>query len=174
MTLFDVEANRRIVAPMTETDADCFIQKYIVDDNVTLVGLDCEWKTRWAKYDVAVIQIVTDNLVFLFQTSRFRNESRLPLKLAEILMDRNIVKVGVNIEEDAWRINRQFLISVGPWLDLRCFGIKYSLLGECLLQQLQDHELLLLGKKESSTADKKSKRTSFMPKLGLETLVAMC
>ena len=67
------------------------------------------------------------------------------MKLAEILMDRNIVKVGVNIEEDARRINRQFLISVGAWLDLRCFGIKYSLLGECLLQQLRDHELLLLG-----------------------------
>ena len=173
MNLYDVEECRCIIIPRNNNEANAAVQRYIIDKDIHVLGLDCEWKTRHARCPVALIQIATEKHVLLFQVCRFENKSILPRQLAKILRDRSIVKVGVNIQEDIRRIRLKFGESVLGWVDLRCFAIENMLLGENLLLQLEAYESKQI-KKLSSAVDVKAKRVNFMPKLGLETLVRNC
>ena len=173
MNLYDVEECRCIIIPRNDNEANAAVQRYIIDKDVYVLGLDCEWKTRHARCPVALIQIATEKHVLLFQVCRFENKSILPRQLATLLQDRSIVKVGVNIQEDIRRIRLKFGESVLGWVDLRCFAIENMLLGENLLMQLEEYELKQI-KKLTSSVDVKAKRANFMPKLGLETLVGSC
>ena len=164
------------MVPEDDSQANLAVQKYIIDKKTKVVGLDCEWRSQNDRcYDVALIQVATEHHVILFQVCRFENEYCPPRKLADILQDKNVIKVGVGIKEDAIRIHSQFQMSidVASWVDLRCFAIEYRLLVENLLKKLMDFELDL-GKKTLSPADIKSKRLGYEPKLGLESLVAYC
>ena len=74
-----------LIIIMYDDSANDYLQKYIVDKNILVIGLDCEWISHsWARYDVALIQIATSNFVILFQTCRFENEYALPQNLADI------------------------------------------------------------------------------------------
>ena len=168
-----MEESRSIVIPRNESEANSSVQRLIIDKGTTTVGLDCEWRPGQMSCAVALIQVAAKDHVILFQVCRFENENTLPRKLADILQHRGVIKVGVNIEEDVRRIRLQFQEPVLAWLDLRCFAIQNQMLGENLLKQLEDYESKL-NKETLPPAEIKAKRTNFMPKLGLETLVGNC
>ena len=168
MESYDVEETRAIEIPRNDKEANLAIQKYIIDEDIHVVGLDCEWKTRLPNYKVAVMQVATQDYVILFQVCRFETEYRLPHLLSSILLDEGIAKVGVGIEEDVRRILLQFRIPVRSWLDLRCLAVRKDFFAQYLIQQLQNRELKWSSLSE---ADLKSKRSCFMPRLSLEKLV---
>ena len=174
MVLYDVTKGRQIIVPKNNREANSAVQQFVTNEtsyNVQYLGLDCEWvSTRSADYHVAVIQIATRKHVILFQTCRFEIEDILPTLLSNVLKNKDYIKVGVNIEEDVRRIRLQFCDTVRNWMDLRCIAVQQRFgLGKQFLQEFQHFEGELV--KLNSAADVKTKRGSFMPKLGLETLV---
>ena len=172
MNLYEVEESRAIIIPRDVTEANSAVKKYIIDKDTPVIGLDCEWKSRFASCPVALIQVATEEKSILFQICRFENKRRLPKLLSSILLDERIAKVGVGIEEDVRRILLQFLIPVRGWLDLRCLAVSKEFFPSLLVQQFQNFELKLSQDAPMSDSILKGKRSSFMPKLGLERLVA--
>ena len=174
MVLYDVTKGRQIIVPKNNREANSAVQQFVTNEtsfNVQYLGLDCEWvSTRSSDYHVAVIQIATRKHVILFQTCRFEIEDILPTLLSNVLKNKDYIKVGVNIEEDVRRIRLQFGDTVRNWMDLRCIAVQQRFgLGKQFLEEFKDFEGKLV--KLNSAADVKTKRGSFMPKLGLETLV---
>ena len=170
---YKVHERRDIIVPENENEANSAVIKYIRQGYGLrmVIGLDCEWRRH--DRPVALMQIATRGHVVLFQTCRFRNEQKIPQELAEILLNENVIKVGVNIQEDVKRIKRGFGLTVRGWVDLCCYAIGNRLLSDYFLKQLQcfevDHCLY-----NHDPASVRNKRLNFMPKLGLDALVGAC
>ena len=167
MVFYDVEKKRRIIVPINTSEVNSAVQSYIINRNVRFLGLDCEWVSTGKC--VALIQIATEEHVILIQAWRF--QFSLPERLSDVLKDKRVVKVGVNIEEDVRRIEDQFIFeNVTSWLDLRCLAIRDRFsLSEPIIQQFKNFEANLVN--VESETEVKAKRGSFMPKLGLAALV---
>lgn len=164
------DSRKKIIVPENWHRMDAAVIHFIRKRAVRKVGLDCEWTND---SPVSLIQIATEDHVILFQVCRFRDESSLPYELGSILTDQSLVKVGVNIEEDAKRLKDGFGILVKGWLDIRCFAIGEYLLGNYLVEQLKNYESLHCAN-NTCPSSVKSKRLTFMPKLGLDALVGAC
>ena len=201
MEKYDVEERRLIVVPANEHEANNAVEKYIQRENVSVVGFDCEWNSRddfdrrdgfgygWDTRDkygrdygfnVAVLQIATDECVILFQTTKFECPNTLPRRLRDVLLDRCIIKVGVGIEKDIERLESQFFYSISSetkiacfrgWLDLRCLLVTKVFYGQFLLEQYYGNERNICHLTPEKANEK---RAGFMPKLGLETLAKNC
>ena len=170
MDAYDVHEGRSIIVPENELHLNSTIYDCIMKPGVSTIGLDCEWEDNGP---VALIQIATEDHVILFQVCKFAIKGLLPDLLAYMLWSEHLIKVGVNIEEDAKRIQRTFRLPVRGWIDLRCYAIRSQLLGEYLLQQLKDFEFHHC-RNDTSSASMRKKRSNFMPKLGLDALAATC
>ena len=169
--MYDLKEERSIIVPSNESEANAAVENHIKYEH--RLGLDCEWNALRPNFSVALIQIATRNHVILFQTCRFvkSRKSILPEKLANILGDKKVLKCGVNIEEDARRIQTQFGVHVRSWLDLRCLAVKDSFLkGEKspIIHEFKEYELNLVN--IENEVEVRMKRGSFMPKLGLKAL----
>jgi hypothetical protein len=87
---------------------------------LNFLGLDCEWVNQKgiASHPVALLQIATPlNDCFLIRLCKMRGP--LPLSLTEILEDRNILKFGVGIQDDAKKLNLMYGLNVNGCVDLR-------------------------------------------------------
>jgi hypothetical protein len=70
-------------------------------------GFDCEWKVDFrarSQCPVALIQIATENIVFLFHITSIG----MPECLINILTNKEMYKVGVNIKGDMMKLERDF------------------------------------------------------------------
>ncbi|KXJ13471.1 exonuclease 3'-5' domain-containing protein 2 [Exaiptasia diaphana] len=88
--------------------------------SMNFLGLDCEWVNDKGivTHPVALLQIATPlNDCFLIRLCKF--EGILPRILKEILEDRNILKFGVGIQDDAKKLNGMYGINVSGFVDLR-------------------------------------------------------
>lgn len=84
------------------------------------LGLDCEWVNEKGRetHPVALLQIATPlNDCFLIRLCKMK--ARLPSVLKEILEDRNILKFGVGIQDDAKKLNGAYGMRVNGCVDLR-------------------------------------------------------
>ena len=87
------------------------------------IGFDIEWKIQWKRgaeqYKTALIQICTSTEIILFHISRMKS---IPISLLSLLTNPNVLKTGVGIKGDAFRIHRDFNIEMKGIVDLaQCF-----------------------------------------------------
>ncbi|KAL5263177.1 hypothetical protein ACHWQZ_G008549 [Mnemiopsis leidyi] len=148
--------------------------------NHYVLGVDCEWN-QGSK--ISMVQLATSSDVYLFRINKFADK-QLPRGLLEILENSDIIKVGVNIENDALKLRKQYQCVMKGWVDLRNLVVTKEAYGKVLLQKLQkfeeeldllypehnDDELLNLDCKRG----KKAKRFNWNPRLGLATLTEDC
>ena len=81
-----------------------------------IIGLDCEWVSRDTKEPVALLQISSDSGECLL--IRLCKVKKILPKIQEVLENEEIIKVGVGIDGDAYRVS-SYGVSVRGWLDLR-------------------------------------------------------
>lgn len=83
--------------------------------NEPVIGFDIEWEMRHTpgrsgiKKNVSLIQIAADDKIALFHIAVFKGETvdeLMPPSLRRILESRDVVKAGVNIQGDAWRMEQ--------------------------------------------------------------------
>ena len=88
--------------------------------NLNFLGIDCEWvnKKGQTNVPVALLQIATPlSDCFLVRLSKM--DGQLPETVREILEDKNVLKFGVGIMDDAKRLSGMFGINVFGCVDLR-------------------------------------------------------
>lgn len=84
------------------------------------LGLDCEWVSQKGivSHPVALLQIATPlNDCFLIRLCKMGGS--FPVTLKEILEDKNILKFGVGIQDDAKKLNGTYGLNVSGCVDLR-------------------------------------------------------
>ena len=84
----------------------------------TVIGFDTEWPVSYSKgvsSKTAVIQMcLSDKECCLFHVSCM---PCLPKPLQSLILNKNVILVGVNIESDLWKLERDFDIRVKPAID---------------------------------------------------------
>ena len=87
---------------------------------MNFIGIDCEWVNRkgQANAPVALLQIATP-LCDCLLIRLCKMEGRMPQSVKDLLEDKNILKFGVGIQDDAKRLSRMFGIDVWGCVDLR-------------------------------------------------------
>jgi len=93
------------------------ILSLLSDDKITPVGFDMEWPVTFktgASNKTALIQLCLDNTCFLFHLSAMIS---IPKSLINLILDKRILLVGLNIDCDLWKLARDFDINVKPIID---------------------------------------------------------
>lgn len=103
-------------------ECDRILQAYKNDYPLpfNFLGLDCEWVNEKGivSHPVALLQIATPlNDCFLIRLCKMTGS--FPTTLKEILEDKNILKFGVGIQDDAKKLNGTFGLNVSGCVDLR-------------------------------------------------------
>lgn len=149
-----------------------------------IIGFDCEWNGNKGS-KISLIQIATFSKVLLFRLSKFERWV-LPDALRTVLECQKIVKLGVNIENDAKKLRNQFQCNLRGWVDLRSIAACQTAYGKVLAQKLRsfEDELSLVYNEyleENTEAEnleqknmKKMMRYNWKPKLGLGSLSEDC
>ena len=98
-------------------ELDKYLHKTIV------LGLDCEWVSEERADSTPVCPVALVQLAFLngrcFLVRLCRMNGSIPDKLKEILEDKNILKAGVGIKEDAKKLSSCYGFVVQGCVDLR-------------------------------------------------------
>jgi hypothetical protein len=85
-----------------------------------LIGLDCEWVTPrngGAPRKISLLQLATaDGWCVLLRLNKLK---LCPKSLFPVLADPAIIKLGVGIQDDAFKLKNDFAVSVRGWFDLR-------------------------------------------------------
>jgi len=79
-----------------------------------LIGLDCEW---YKDGKVALLQLADAHGTCLL--IRLNLLKAIPDFVAEIMQSKSVVKVGVNIKEDAAKLKRDYGVGTEGWVDIR-------------------------------------------------------
>ncbi|GFR79736.1 Werner syndrome [Elysia marginata] len=107
----------------SESDCACICQDILSQlgrDSLLprVVGFDSEWSVSFSKGSspkTAVIQMCfSEKECYLFQVSCMLS---LPKPLQKLILDKRVVLVGVNIEADLWKLERDYDFRVKPALD---------------------------------------------------------
>lgn len=87
---------------------------------MNFLGIDCEWVNRegQANAPVALLQIATP-LCDCFLIRLHKMEGQMPQSVKELLEDKNVLKFGVGVRDDANRLSRMFAVNVSGCVDLR-------------------------------------------------------
>lgn len=87
------------------------------------MGFDLEWRPNFVKGEaenpVALVQLANEDTILLVQVSNMRE---FPDKLRGMLEDRDIVKAGVGIQGDCYKLYRDWGISMRNCVDLSLFA----------------------------------------------------
>ena len=91
---------------LSSTDEIDKIFSQLLKSNISVVGLDAEWKPNIIKgeplHPVAILQIATPDAIYLIQLLHLDHE--LPHSFRLFLADKSILKVGVGITHDARKL----------------------------------------------------------------------
>lgn len=96
-----------------------------------IIGFDTETRPSFKKgqcYNVALIQLATENSCFLFRT----NEIGFPVKLIELLENPEILKVGLSIHDDFHNLRKVTEIEPSGFIDLQTFVKDYKIIDNSL------------------------------------------
>lgn len=93
-----------------------------------ILGFDTETKPSFKKgrtnnNDVALLQLTTSDQAFLFRL----NKIGLPENLADILADKNILKIGVAIKDDIHKLQILNDFNAGNFIDLRNYVKRFGI-----------------------------------------------
>nr|WIL04062.1 3'-5' exonuclease [Cedratvirus lena] len=109
-----------------------------------LLGLSTE--TTVGQEKESLLQLAMDNVVYIYPILNL--SSCLPPSLKKILNSPNIIKSGVNIEADAFSLNKNYSLNLRGVLDLQKVALAMGYKDTSLLY-LAKHWNLPLGNKES-------------------------
>ncbi|WP_372651548.1 3'-5' exonuclease [Halobacteriovorax sp.] len=90
-----------------------------------ILGFDTETRPSFKKgenYDVALLQLSTDNDAYLFRL----NQMTFPKELAELLADSNIVKAGVAVRDDIKSLQKLSPFKEESFCELQDFAKKLN------------------------------------------------
>lgn len=98
-----------------------FLTDQVTSDGRAVIGFDCEWAQRYSeRKPISVIQIAVREgegiANYVIQTTQWNN--RLPSSLVAILTSPDILKVGVQIKQDAGKIQTDFGVTMRGILTL--------------------------------------------------------
>jgi len=91
-----------------------------------VLGFDTETRPAFKKgvvYPVSLLQLSTENEVFLFRL----NKSGFPHELATILSDKNIVKAGVAITDDIKLLQKRQPFKPASFVELQTYVKKFGI-----------------------------------------------
>lgn len=91
-----------------------------------IIGFDTETRPSFRKglaYNVALIQLATENSCFLFRT----NKIGFPKALIDLLADDSILKIGLSIKDDFHNIAKSCDINPKDFIDLQTFVKEYKI-----------------------------------------------
>lgn len=105
-----------IVYSYNKNDCSCICEEIwdkLNDGEDHIIGFDMEWPVSYRQGSqprTALLQLCTgDNSVFLFQLSCI---GVIPSPLKKLLLSERMKKVGVGIESDLWKLEKDYEISV--------------------------------------------------------------
>ena len=111
LRVLDLSSYEIVVLKRPE-DVETRLRRVILKDNASTVvlGLDTEWLSQ---REVALLQIATNETVFLIQMNMCYPENQVPENsaLAHILREPRYVKTGVGVNQDLRLLETQFSIS---------------------------------------------------------------
>ncbi|KAM7260141.1 hypothetical protein ACFE04_015882 [Oxalis oulophora] len=83
-----------------------------------VVGLDVEWRPSFSRYQnpVATLQLCVGRICLIFQILKAQE---IPMSLSYFLNDTRFTFVGVGIGEDAAKLDNDYRLDVGRFVDLR-------------------------------------------------------
>ncbi len=119
-------------------------QAFEVLNQQTVVGLDTETKPAFKKgvfHKVALLQISTDDICFLFRL----NKIGFPQPLIDFFSNKKIIKIGLSLKDDLRSLNKRKKINPQNFIDIQSIIKEYGVL-ELGLQKIY---AILFGKKIS-------------------------
>jgi hypothetical protein len=107
----------------TPSVVNVWIKKHsLLSGDVTAVGLDVEWRPCFVagaeRNRVAVVQLALQSAALVVQV---KDMTSLPPSLASLLAFPGCVKVGVGVEGDLMRLQRDFRVPYGGFCDIVSF-----------------------------------------------------
>lgn len=105
----------RVIVVFTERDAEKAVD-YLMTQ--TILGFDTETKPTFTKgkmHQVALLQVSTKDTCFLFRL----NKIGLPDSIVRLLEDRNILKVGLSLQDDMRMLNHRRHFKPGTYVELQ-------------------------------------------------------
>jgi hypothetical protein len=110
---------RSVTATRSFSVAENWCRDALISSNATGLSLDCEWVPPWYRGDaperICVIQLATTTSCLVFNVV---NIEVLPETMLQALKDERIMKVGVSIQGDCTRLERDFDVEVSGAHDL--------------------------------------------------------
>jgi len=111
-----------------------------------ILGFDTETKPAFAKgvsHKVALIQIATDDICFLFRL----NLIGFPPELQKLLKNKKIKKIGLSLRDDFAALNKRKVFIPESFIDLQTIAVNYGITD----LSLQKIYALLFGEKISKS-----------------------
>ncbi|MDH6303954.1 ribonuclease D [Parabacteroides sp. PF5-5] len=142
MALLPVEEYKgRVIVVDTKKDASRAVE-YL--SKFTQVGFDTETRPSFKKgqrFKIALMQISTDEVCFLFRLNRIG----IPADLEAFLSNKDILKIGLSLRDDFGAIKKRTDIEPANFLDLQNY-VKQFAIEDASLQKIY---AILFGKKIS-------------------------
>ena len=125
-----------------------------------LLGLDCEWYCKGTK-KISLVQIATWDKVYLFRINLMKSFTE---EFRELLIDDTIIKLGVDIQCDKDKLQKDHGIDTKGVVDIRRLLKHSKSYKKIFLKKIMDYELEV---EKHPTTEAKTLRASWNPKTGL-------
>ncbi len=105
----------RVIVIFTERDAEKAVNYLLTQ---AILGFDTETKPTFTKgkmHQVALLQVATEDTCFLFRL----NKMGLTGSIVRLLEDRNILKVGLSLQDDMRMLNQRRRFKPGTYVELQ-------------------------------------------------------
>ena len=99
--------------------------------NADLIGFDTETRPSFKKgqtYDVALLQLSSDDVCFLFRL----NKIGMPESLKALLEDETKTKVGLSIHDDFRNLRKTFDFQPAGFVELQTFATRWNIIDKSL------------------------------------------
>ena len=123
--------NGRIFTITTITEADKAVE-YLMEQSI--LGLDTETRPsfkRGVMHEVALLQISTKDVCFLFRLNRIGMTD----SIVRLLESTNVMKVGLSLKDDFRNLQHRRAINVGTYIELQD-EVKELGIADCALQKI--------------------------------------
>ncbi|QGR53917.1 3'-5' exonuclease [Moumouvirus maliensis] len=105
LNIFILDNDVKIDVVNNPEDCDSWIQSNIFDKKINYLGFDTETIITGREEKVSIIQISTENNNLIIQINKMNT---LPIKLYEMLISPDIIKIGVSIKNDMIKLMKYF------------------------------------------------------------------
>ena len=113
----------RIVTILNESETDKAVAYLMTHP---MVGVDTETRPSFARgrsYKVALLQVSTDDVCFLFRL----NHIGLPASLQRFLEDKNVMKIGLSLKDDFGALHKRSDFQPGAFLELQQYVADFGI-----------------------------------------------